>query len=364
MGSGRSSSMNNKNSNIEEEERESNVVGQDFEDGPFSVKIDSKNDRNYASEYYTRYSQHPIRDNPIDIVIIINGDLGGWNTHFRKAVEHIALYAPGIRFTYDQSSPRVLSITVMADSSEGCYTRSNLRQTTSSQIHFQSPPSSWGKSNYCFGTAIHELLHALGFQHEHQRSDRDEYITINAGQESNSQYTILNGATPISPFDPHSILLYNGLEYFKQENGDPVYTIMGSTKSSIRRSHLSPLDRICLNYIWPPARRNEAGYNYHPQISMTTGLYYCGRETTKDHNYPGSNLTNNFCGPNNGPNCDACRVLSNPQIPKTNGQRKVWQGSSGCFYCGVFFGKLNIFHDGYCGPNNGTPCPECFALIK
>ena len=29
------------------------------------------------------------------------------------------------------------------------------------------------------GTVLHEMLHAMGFVHEHQRSDRDDFVKVN-----------------------------------------------------------------------------------------------------------------------------------------------------------------------------------------
>ena len=37
---------------------------------------------------------------------------------------------------------------------------------------------SLGKQCYSQGTAMHELLHTLGFYHEQSRADRDEYVNI------------------------------------------------------------------------------------------------------------------------------------------------------------------------------------------
>jgi len=82
-------------------------------------------------------------------------------------------------------------------------------------------------------------------------------------------------------------------------------------------------------------------------------LYYCGREIkVNNRKYK--------CGPDYGPNCAACRVLLNNQIPKINSENNlIWQGSSGLFYCGQYIGQ-NIF----CGPDQGTNCLSCNSLLE
>jgi len=91
--------------------------------------------------------------------------------------------------------------------------------------------------------------------------------------------------------------------------------------------------------------------------SKQTGLYYCGRE----------NIINKTqtCGPKQGPNCCACRVLINDDLPIINNNHDlIWQGETGFFYCGQFFGKQNDQHDGFCGPNNGPSCKSCKILLE
>ncbi|XP_013875964.1 astacin-like metalloprotease toxin 5 isoform X2 [Austrofundulus limnaeus] len=61
------------------------------------------------------------------------------------------------------------------------------------------------------GNIAHELLHTLGFQHEHTRSDRDQYIevvqnNILPGMENN--FNKINGETFGIPYDYTSIMHY------------------------------------------------------------------------------------------------------------------------------------------------------------
>ncbi|CAK6976149.1 astacin-like metalloendopeptidase isoform X2 [Scomber scombrus] len=72
------------------------------------------------------------------------------------------------------------------------------------------------------GNIVHEILHALGFHHEHTRMDRDHYITvlshnIMAGKEGN--FKKQQGETFEIPYDIKSIMHYGG--GFFSANGLP-----------------------------------------------------------------------------------------------------------------------------------------------
>ncbi|CAG0924656.1 unnamed protein product [Notodromas monacha] len=58
----------------------------------------------------------------------------------------------------------------------GCWSYVGMKTTGSQQLNL-SVSGCW-----YVGTVIHELLHAFGFNHEHQRYDRNTYVTI---QEAN-----------------------------------------------------------------------------------------------------------------------------------------------------------------------------------
>ncbi|KAL1473639.1 hypothetical protein MTO96_038552 [Rhipicephalus appendiculatus] len=78
---------------------------------------------------------------------------------------------------------------------------------------------------HCLHTGLiaHELMHAAGFDHEHSRSDRDEYIDVfmdNVEPEDVDQFEKLAPGKNrlLTPFDMDSVMLY-GSETFAREPG-------------------------------------------------------------------------------------------------------------------------------------------------
>lgn len=104
-----------------------------------------------------------------------------------------------------------------------------------------------------YGIIQHELLHALGFNHEHNRSDRDQHIrvllqNIRTGKERNFKETdTLNQETP---YDYSSVLHY-GRQAFSKDDSNPTMmavpnpsTVFGEAK----QMNQNDLDRINLLY--------------------------------------------------------------------------------------------------------------------
>ncbi|RVE66188.1 hypothetical protein OJAV_G00124300 [Oryzias javanicus] len=101
------------------------------------------------------------------------------------------------------------------------------------------------------GNIAHEVLHTLGFQHEHTRMDREKYITILTqniipGMENNFQ--TYNGETFDLQYDYTSIMHY-GRKFFSS-NGEPTIVPNKEVEDMGQRTRLTPSDvqRVLLLY--------------------------------------------------------------------------------------------------------------------
>jgi hypothetical protein len=101
----------------------------------------------------------------------------------------------------------------------------------------------------CFvsGTIQHELLHVIGFKHEHQRPDRDNYVQINYDNIDPEWHYAFDkqtwGTTAVdlkTSYDYSSIMHFGG-NYFSS-NGKPTIVPKQSNAPIGSRTKLSPID--------------------------------------------------------------------------------------------------------------------------
>ena len=133
---------------------------------------------------------------------------------------------------------------------DGCFLTEGYLLTDHNADIFLSPTLDKLK----YGTVIHETLHALGFEHEHQRRDAELYLDINAdadGEEWRDQYLIEDHNIGVTRFDPFSVMLYplDQCLAAKRDSSDSVWDLKSGSETNQR---LSELDKVALNILYGP----------------------------------------------------------------------------------------------------------------
>ncbi|KAM4633439.1 low choriolytic enzyme-like [Polymixia lowei] len=104
-----------------------------------------------------------------------------------------------------------------------------------------------------FGIIQHELLHTLGFYHEHTRSDRDQYVKINWDAikkyyVSNFQKKDTNNLN--TPYDYTSVMHYGRNAFSKDYTSDTITPIPDPSVRIGQRKSMSDIDILRVNRLY------------------------------------------------------------------------------------------------------------------
>ncbi|GBM47852.1 Astacin-like metalloprotease toxin 1 [Araneus ventricosus] len=178
-------------------------------DGPFDAE------RNAIPGQYYRWPG-------AKVPYVIDQSLQGYGNMFNGAFQNYHQYTC-VRFVPRTNERDYIYIFA----GQGCY--SHVGKTGGQQ------PLSLGQGCMFVGTIIHELGHALGFYHEQNRSDRDNYLIIYLnnvvrGMESNFAKLSPNQNILYTAFDYNSIMIYgntafstNGYWTMEAKSGQRLY---------------------------------------------------------------------------------------------------------------------------------------------
>lgn len=103
----------------------------------------------------------------------------------------------------------------------GCYA------TVGRNAHFSEAKLSLGLGCNKFGIILHQLMHVLGFEHEHRRVDRDQFVVINYENIENNQWHHFDKnqeceETSLTPFDINSVMLYSSKAFSKDGTSETI----------------------------------------------------------------------------------------------------------------------------------------------
>lgn len=133
------------------------------------------------------------------------------------------------------------------------------------------------------GIVQHEILHALGFAHEHQRMDRDDYIELNREcieGDALDQYEFKFDTVPFGNYDFASVMHY-GTGAFQTSPGCATFTVKPGKDATValrnctqysvgQRCGVSPGDIAAINYFYSPYALEHVALNQHG----LTGSWY------------------------------------------------------------------------------------------
>ena len=207
-------------------------------------------------------------------------------------------------------------------------------------------------------TALHTMMLALGF--EHGDSSVDVSQTLNFEEHLNSFSKIRKIVLQSCSVDKLSIMAANSNAKMKMKDSVKIWNLDKSVKAKPKQmlsKSLSELDKVALNIVYPPVRILG---EYNPKLGET-GLYYCNRPVMSSHNYPHKS-SEDFCGPQFGPNCPACRTFTTVKMDKLNNFNK-FQGPSGMVYCQSKIDKPSSICSQIWSPFIKTPCNNWLKSI-
>jgi hypothetical protein len=301
-------------------------------------------------ECYQNQSKHEISDlgtekERVSVPIWIDDKVDrSWKKGLYKAVKAINEAAPGLSLSVIKDREKAI-IRVLEIDEEEAYTKGDMQksmQSSPGQVDFNIRIHLGKlKDNTKEGIITRELFHALGFHPANKLG--------------------------LTRFDPLSITLcQNKKASDSARRKYPVWWLKRNPTEE--NTELSELDKVGLNLVYRPCRdEKDSSARYRPELGKN-GMYYCGRPVMSGHTYPGVNSTDGVCGPNDGPNCPACRTIKNKKVEEIVAKEK-WQGMgmTGRVYCGRQFtepAQIDEHHDGICGTNNGPACPDCNDLLN
>jgi hypothetical protein len=192
--------------------------------------IDGCVDSSFTNEdYYRRQSPHDIHKlgadrNRMKVHIWIEGGVDRiWKQCLSEAVEAINEAAPGLSLSITRNQAEAIVHVKAIGEMEASTTGSILWYRNDSSITIIEL-GIWD-DDMKQGTSIHELLHALGFQHEHQRADAHRYLHADQQilQPDGNQIEIRGDWHCLTQFDPLSIMLYPECTRTYEANNSPVW---------------------------------------------------------------------------------------------------------------------------------------------